>query len=336
MGLPRVSARLLGSAILLLASLFPCVLPVSAQRFVVTGRVIYESSGSAASQVPVILQNFTEMSVDQTATDSMGVFTFSVGRGTYYLAIRVAGYMEVAERVEVGFMAVNGIQLVLRAAPAKGLAAAGPSRGGAAIPADLLKVPARARESYSAGLRQFTRNGNLPASLRLLQRAIEIHPEFAEAHYWKGMVHLDLNEMASARAAFAAAIEYNERLAAAYFPLGSLLINSGEREKGAAILQKGLTLFDKYWQGHFELARAQVALGRLQEAEVSARRAQELKPDFPRIYVLLANVYWAQGRDAEALSAAEKFLQLAPDDPVAPEIARRVGELKPALKPPQL
>lgn len=318
----------------LLLCLVLCLAPPSgAQRFTINGRVLYDANGSPAMQVLVTLRNFTDMGVDQTATDSMGNFTFSVGRGVYYLSVRQPGYMEISERVEVGISSINGVQLSLRAMPAKAGLQTSHNSPRFTVPAELLKVPEKARESYRAGLREFNRNANLPSSMRFFQKAIDLYPEFAEAHYWKGMVQLDLTEYENARASFEESVRLNEKLAAAYFPLGSLHMHFREPEKAASILQKGLAQFDKYWQGHFELARACVAIGKLKEAEISARRAQQLKPDFHRVHVLLANIYWEQGRDAEALAEGEMFLKAAPEDPVAEEIRQRVQQIK-ATKPP--
>lgn len=323
-----VSRFLILPALILLWSLTAS--PVFAQ---ISGRLLHEATGAPAGQIPVTLRNFTDMSINQTATDPSGNFAFSASRGVYYISIRHPGYMEISERVEVGISSTNGLVLFLRPMPTKDGSQNQATASRFTVPAELLKVPEKAREFYRAGLREFARNGNLAESQKLFQKALEAYPEFAEAHYWQGMIQLDLAEYENARSSFEEAIRLNEKLAAAYFPLGSLHLHFQDPAKAAVVLHKGLAQFDKYWQGHFEIARAYVALGKLKEAEASALRTQELKPDFHRVLVLLANIYWDQNRDAEALAAAEKFLKLAPEDPVAPQIALRVQQIKNPQKP---
>ncbi len=292
-------------------------------RFILSGRVMYQDN-KAAEMVPVSLRNFTDMGMDQTSTDALGNFTFSVGRGVFYVSVRVAGYAEAQERVEIISSSVTTVQLFLRKLPSR---ATLPS-GQAVLPADYLKIPEKARAEYEAGMKEFTRNGDLNASLVRLRKAVELHPSFAAAHYWMGMVQLDLADFESARGSFGRAIEINEKLAAAYFPLGSLHMHFREPARAVETLAKGLSLHSEYWQGHYELARAYASLNKLPEAEKSARQAAELKPDFARTYLLLANVLWELGRNSEALAAAERFLNMAPDDPVAPEVRQRVEERK--------
>jgi tetratricopeptide (TPR) repeat protein len=311
--------------------LLACAIPalasaVAAQgggRLTLSGRVVYEDN-TPASMVPVTLRNFTDMGMDQTATDGLGNFSFSVGRGVYYVSVRIPNYTEAQERVEIITSSVTTVQLYLRKVRPK--TAAAPAS--AALPADYMRIPEKARTEYEAGVKEFTRNSNLDASRARLLRAVELHPEFAAAHYWLGMVQLDLAEFEAARGSFEKAIQLNEKLAAAYFPLGSLHMHYRDPDKAVQILTKGLSHLPQYWQGHYELARAYASLGKWKEAEQSAQEALTLKSDNARTHLLLANVFWQLGKDAEAIKAAEKFLSLAPDDPVAPEVRRQVEERK--------
>ncbi len=301
------------------------------QRFSISGRVLYEHNNQPAEMITVSLRNFTDMGMDQTNTDAHGNFSFSVGRGIYYLSVRLPDYGEVNERVEIAGFSQTGVLLHLRRIPTRSSNTVKP----ATVQADYLQIPAKAREAYELGMKEFYRTENLPASLVHLRKAVELHPNFAAAYYWLGMVQIDLGEFEGARKAFEEAVRINEKLAAAYFPLGSLHLHFRDPGKAVEILTTGLGMRAQYWQGHYELARAYVTLGKVKEAEESALKAFALKPDYPRIHLLLANVYWAQEKDALALEEAEKFLTLAPEDPVAPEIRRRVDELKklPHAKP---
>jgi tetratricopeptide (TPR) repeat protein len=301
------------------------------QRFTVSGRVFYENGSKPADMVTVTLRNFTEMGFEQTNTDVHGNFSFSVPRGVYYVSVRLSGYAEASERVEVGVFSTSGITLYLRPLPPRLGEATTPASG--AVDAKYLRIPESARSEYEQGMKLFRGSGKLEEGLVHLRKAVEIHPRFALAHYGTGLLLMDLNQMDDARASFAQAVAEDEELVHAYFPLGAILNFQKEHAQAEKILRKGLVVRDDIWQLHFELARAVAYQGRWPEAEAIAERAAQLNDKAEKVQLLLANIYFELGKDNEALDAAERFLKLAPDDPIAPQIRARVQQMRPA-KPP--
>ena len=305
-------------------------LPAVCQRLLISGRVIYEHDFSPANMVTVALRNFTDMGMEQTNTSSLGEFTFSVPRGVYYLNIRIPGYAEVNERVEVGVFSTQGITLYLKPLPGKGPAI----KPASSVPAEYLKIPEKAREEYETGMKLFQREGKLDQGLLHLRKAVELHPEFALAHLGMGMLHMDLDRLDEARDSFAKAISENEKLLPAYFPLGAIYNQQRQFAEAEKILRKAIEVKEDIWQLHFELARAVAYQARWEEAEKSALRAAELNETAPNVHLLLANIYFEVQKDNLALAAAEEFLRLAPNDPLAPEIRRRVEAMRGAAVPP--
>ncbi|MBI3405772.1 MAG: tetratricopeptide repeat protein [Acidobacteria bacterium] len=293
----------------------------------ISGRVFYAENNQPVNMALISLQNLTQSTMDQTYTDSNGSFSFNGLRGgSFYVRASLPGYMDATDNVELAGFSYSGLNLALR----KNANSKTSTSGASTVSVGTLQVPARALEEYKAGLKLFTQEVKLEESLAHFRKAVEYYPNFANAYYWMGMVQIDQGAFDVARDSFAKAITLNEKLMAAYFPLGALYMQFKEPEKAEATLTKGLALNPKVWQGYYELARAYLTMHRLQEAEESALKALELKPDFPRMCLLLANVYWEQGNSAKALIEEEKFLTLAPDDPLAPEIRKRVEDLKKA------
>jgi len=302
--------------------------PVAAQ-FIVSGSVVYEQNQQAADRVVVVLRNFTDMAINQTTTDTLGQFSFSVPRGVYYLSIRHAGHMDVNHRVEVGVFSTQGIMLSLRRLPGKkDSVATGPP-----LPAEYLKIPADARKEYEQGMKLFQQDGKLAEGLARLRKATDLHPQFALAHYGTGLVLLDLDRLEEARDSFERAIAHNEKLVPAYFPLGAILNQQRKFVEAEKLLRRGIEIKEDIWQLHFEFGRAVGYQGRWEVAEKSALRAAELNAAAPKVQLLLANIYFELGKDELALAAAEEFLRLAPTDPLAPQIKARVEEMR--ARPPQ-
>lgn len=298
----------------------------------IRGRVFYED-GRAADRVTVELRNFTDMGVTQTTTDAAGNYAFlSVARGVYYVTVRLTGFLEANQRIEVGVFPNEAVHLTLRREPVKeGKNAVPPIP---AVSAEYLKIPPKAREAYELGMKQYRVDNQLEKSLESLRQATKAYPEFAQAHYGMGLLLIDLDRLDEAREALQKAVTADEELVPAYFPLGAILNQKRGFAEAEKVLRKGLSVREDIWQLHFELARAVAYQGRWQEAETIAERAAQLNENAEKVQLLLANIYFELGKDNEALDAAERFLKLAPDDPIAPQIRARVQQMRPA-KPPR-
>lgn len=304
------------------------------QRFSVQGRVLHENGSRPADMVPVTLRNFTDMGFEQTNTDVHGNFNFSVPRGIYYLSVRIPGFAEISERVEVGVFSSSGIMLYLKPLPQKD-ANAGPA---SAVAAEYLQIPAGARREYEQGMKLFQREQKLEEGLVHLRKAAELHPQFALAHYGTGLILMDLDRLDQARESFLRALAESPDMVPAYFPLGAIYNHQRKPAEAEKILRKGLQIKEDIWQLHFELARAVAYLTRWDEAEKHAQRAAELDPGAAKVQLLLANIYFELGKNELALGAAEEFLRLAPDDPAAPGVRQQAEAMRaagtPSKKPP--
>jgi len=307
---------------------------VVGQGFTLSGRVLYEDGMRPADMVVVSLRNFTDMGFEQANTDVHGNFTFRVPRGVYYLTIRMTGYAEVSERVEVGVFSSTGIMLYLRKLPEKKADQIATTSSAGTVAAEYLKIPVNAREHYETGMKLFQREGKLDEGLVHLRKAVEFHPDFALAYYGMGMLLMDLDRLDEARDSFQSAIARNDKLLHAYFPLGAIQNQQRRFVEAEKLLRHGLEIKEDIWQLHFELARAIAYQGRWEEAEKSALRAAALNVDAPKVHLLLANIYLELGKPEQAMAAAEEFLRLAPTDPVAPQIRARLDEIR-ASRPPK-
>ena len=85
---------------------------------------------------------------------------------------------------------------------------------------------------YALSLRKRASGGASPADDRearaLLERAVQLNPSFAAAHFELGLLHEDHGEQASAIREYQAATRLNPRLSKAHYRLGKLYQKSGQ------------------------------------------------------------------------------------------------------------
>ena len=121
--------------------------------------------------------------------------------------------------------------------------------------------------------------GRLSEALPLLERAIELDPQYAEA--------------------------YNN-LAIVYGQLGHL-------EKAYQSVQKAIELQPGYAKAHFNLATWFYRQGQLAQSQATLLQAIELDPEFFEAYNRLGLIFLEQGKRPEAILHFQQALKLKPD-----------------------
>jgi tetratricopeptide (TPR) repeat protein len=157
---------------------------------------------------------------------------------------------------------------------------------------------ATATEYYERG-RLYLIRKNYDAALNRFQKAIEIDPEFAEAHYVLGRLYVKLGkpDLALEEIEIAIALEPGDvrLLAASYFSRGELL-HKAKRDR---------------------------------EALADLDRAIELLPDAELFYLVRSDVLEDAGDYEQALKDIEKAIELNPE--YAPKLEKRIGWLREKL-----
>jgi tetratricopeptide (TPR) repeat protein len=142
------------------------------------------------------------------------------------------------------------------------------------------KPPKRARKEFERSQKAAAR-GDFQQSQALLEKALEIHPEYPDAQHHLGMAFLKQQKFMEASRSFGRALE-----------------------------------LDPYRAGsHYSLGLALAALGRFEEAEVSAREAVRLSPGMPWGHYVLGMVLTK--RNADPTEAVQQLRQAAPSIPLA-------------------
>lgn len=120
------------------------------------------------------------------------------------------------------------------------------------------------------------------------EKALELWPDYMEAHYNLGILLLAEGKMDDAIQHFQKALQLSPDDPQAAFGLGSALCLRGRNEEGVQEFQKALSLDPGYVEASNHLGRALTTLGRTEEAIGVYRKAIEGAPSDPELHVGLA------------------------------------------------
>jgi tetratricopeptide (TPR) repeat protein len=197
----------------------------------------------------------------------------------------------------------------------------------APIPREQLPISAAAFNSWSNAARVLSALGRNAEALSAIDKAVEIAPDSAHAHWYRGQI------LAALQRTYAAEQEYEKALALAHrevTPWGSLpgfqaavwsslaaVYNRDERtEETIQALQAVIRLSSDpstKIEAMANLGALYLTVGQLSEAEKEWVAALSLAPDESPIWFSLADLYERNGRLAAAVHARQQGISLSSD-----------------------
>lgn len=159
----------------------------------------------------------------------------------------------------------------------------------------------------------FSDRGHLKKAEANYLRALELSPNFTEAHYNLGNA---LNRMArpeEASASYRRALAISPDYVDAHNNLGNTLNHLGRTEEAECCYLRAVGIRPDYFPAYNNLGNMLKDLGRLEEAESCYLRVLELKPDFAMAHYNLGNTLKDDGRLVEAEASYLRALELRPD-----------------------
>ncbi len=177
--------------------------------------------------------------------------------------------------------------------------------------------------------------GKLKEARLSYHKAIEIKPDYAEAHYNLGIVLKDLGKLKEAELSYRKAIEIRPDYAVAHSNLGNILRDLGKSKEAELSYRYAIEIKPDFAQAHSNLGNILRDLGKLKEAELSTRKAIEIKPDFAVAYSNLGGIWSDLGNLKDAELSYRKAIELNPDFALAHShlgmILKDLGNLKEAF-----
>jgi len=174
-------------------------------------------------------------------------------------------------------------------------------------------------------------SGQFDAALDHTAKAIELNPQFADAHLWRGLAFQALRRLDEAEASYRRALALHSRHFDALNNLGAVLLLQGRLPEAAALLRQAIAIHADRPEAHFNLGKVMLASGQLSEAIEKFERALRLRPDYIEALTNLGVLLTDQRRTEEGVACLNRALAL---DPTRPEshfnLARAMRDVAPA------
>jgi Flp pilus assembly protein TadD len=165
-------------------------------------------------------------------------------------------------------------------------------------------------------------------SFELLKAASIVTPDNVDIWFDLGNILLGQREYREAVKVFKKALQLDPEDERVHNNLGYAYALLGDEEAAGRQYLNALELNPYYHKARYNLAGLLVNQGNTREAVEQYRLIIEFKPDYSSVYLQLGRIYYNTGDPLGAADMWEKYLQLEPDDPVAPELAAKIAEIR--------
>jgi tetratricopeptide (TPR) repeat protein len=315
-------------------------------------RVFDQQTAAPIERAQLEVGRFPAGSLAFLQTDPQGRATFpGLPPGSYIVRARAQGYEPGEARLEI----VRGdTSRILDLSLAR--EAGAPAAASSVVSLREMTIPAAARAEFRKGQRELERKA-AARSLPFFLRAIELYPEYYEAHHAAGLAYVELRDTVAAETSFRRSLELARDADTEYLPaswaLAVLLMADRRHRDAEPVIRAAMRRDAANFEWPFQLARCLLAQDRWGEALPYARlaltlaeaahsssaspapTASNVRPQAAssasspwRVHLLLADIYSGLDRDPEALAQLEAFLARVPDSPDAPRVRSAITSLR--------
>lgn len=179
------------------------------------------------------------------------------------------------------------------------------------------------------------RKGSRDDAIRHYEKALQISPDFYQAHNNLGSDYLSKSDFSAARKQFEHAIRLNQSDAAAYFNLSNICILTRELPAARRYLDEGMRRQPDSALGHFLEGTLNIKLGKLPQAEGPLRQAIQLDPLMAQPRLQLVNLLLQQGRKGDAVAQLHDFVGAFPESPFSAQAKELLKRLQAPSAPSQ-
>lgn len=279
-------------------------------------------AGAPLSNAQVQLRNMSGGGAAVTTyTDGAGAFTFDGVPAGAYEVVAFSGIYQASDRIEVNSMPVSTLLRVpVPDKPADGA-------GSNTISVAQYQVPEKARKHFLKA-REAAGKLKFDEAQELLQRALEICPNYADALTLRAVFELDRNEITAALHDAQQAIQSDGNYAMAYTVQASALNATGRYDDALQALANSERLAPESWQNYYEEAKAYLGKSDYASTMRQLDRAKSLaSADFPQMHMLRARALIGLNQYGGAAAELEAFLQKSPDGPESEQARNMLAKI---------
>jgi len=157
------------------------------------------------------------------------------------------------------------------------------------------------------------KKGNVEEAIAHYQKALQIKPDFAEAHYNFGHALLKKGNVDEAIAHYQKALTINPDNAEAHNNFGNALLQKGNVDEAIAHFKKALQIKPDDADAHNNFGNAFLQQGQIAEAIAHYQKALAINPDDAETHNNLGSAFLQQRRMDEAIAQFQKALAIKPE-----------------------
>ncbi len=290
------------------------------------GRVLPHGSGSTLPEIMTVTLTSLGGGFRKTELVRSGLFQIvQVPFGDYIIRLECEGFETVELRVDLQNPTAGLRFLQLTQGAPLGAGRAVPEPGDSIVGVDHLAVPEKALKYLDKASRAGSQ-GNTDRAIRLLEKAIELHPRFHEAHHNLAVHYLNKGLLKEAFEAARRSIEIKPT-ALAFRNLGLIHLRGGDFKGAVSHLQTANDLDPSDQQTVQSLGEAYFGLGQYRTALGWLKVARKMGEN-PVLHLAIGHCHLRLGADEQALASFESFLSAASDHPQSAEVRKLVEDLK--------
>jgi spermidine synthase len=166
-----------------------------------------------------------------------------------------------------------------------------------------------AEENYQNAIKYLRAKEYDKAALEL-ERAVNLNPEFSEAHLRLGIIYNRIGKRDEAIFRFRRALEINPRYAAAHSNLGSIYYFKGILEEAAKELEEALKIDPYLAEAHNSLGGVYFKKGMIELARSEVQKALDINPGYAEAHKNLGLIYLRQGLISAAVKEFKQFIAI--------------------------
>jgi Flp pilus assembly protein TadD len=291
------------------------------------GQIRYAVGSRPAEFVLVRLESFRGGIAGETQSDRSGRFVFTgLQQELYIVSIRIAGYKEVQQQVDLRTNPTDYVQFQL-VAEDSGPAPA-PTRHSAVVDAN---VPKPALVEFEKGRDAISQAKNIDEGIHHLENAVRLYSKYLEARLLLGTAYMDKSDWEKAENELRQALIIAPNTIGAHFALGELYFRTKRHSEAEKEMLAGIKLDPTSIQGHFMLGRLYYSLGDLSKAGPHVGTALRLSPTFARGHLLAANILLRARQTENAIVEFEEYVRLEPKGEFTEQAKETVRKLRRVL-----
>ncbi|MCL1468735.1 tetratricopeptide repeat protein [Argonema galeatum] len=155
--------------------------------------------------------------------------------------------------------------------------------------------------------------GKLPEAIEQTRQALRIHPDLTEAQYNLGVALQAQGQLKEAIAAYKEVIRINPNHAEANYNLGIALRNQGQTSEAIAAYREVIRIDPKSATAHISLGTNLTDEGKLEEAIAELKKGLSLNPEDAEAYNNLGVALYKQNDVAKAMSMWSEAIRINPN-----------------------